>query len=107
MHPHLCREALQRQFDGREISLYGRKAVAIVTWRGMDRSIGFHQNECLMPTSPAQNQEPSPRSGPDRDRGSQLLAHFSQATAEGEQALALQGRPRSNEGLVHYRTTSW
>jgi hypothetical protein len=35
------------------------------------------------------------------------LAQFSQATAEGEQALALQGRQRSNEGLVHYRTTSW
>jgi hypothetical protein len=73
----------------------------------MDRSIGFHQNEYLMPTSPAQNQEPSPRSGPDREQGSQLLAQFSQATAEGEQALVLQGRQRSNEGLVHYRTTSW
>jgi|688.fasta_scaffold307948_2 hypothetical protein len=75
----------------------------------MDRSIGFHQNECLMPASPAQNQEPSPRSrsGPERERGSHLLAHFSQATAEGQQALALQGRQRSNEGLVHYRTTSW
>ena len=73
----------------------------------MDRSIGFHQNEYLMPTSPAQNQEPSPRSGPDRELGSQVLAHFSQATAEGEQSLALQGRQHSNEGLVHYRTTSW
>jgi len=73
----------------------------------MDRSIGFHQNECLMPTSPAQNQEPSPRSGPDREQGSQLLAQFSQATAEGEQALAVQGQHRFVEGLVHYRTTSW
>ena len=60
-----------------------------------------------MPASPAQNQERSPRSGPERERGSHLLAHFSQATAEGQQALALQGRQRSNEGLVHYRTTSW
>ena len=73
----------------------------------MDRSIGFHQNKRLMPTSPARNQEPSPRSRPDRERGSQLLAHFSQATAEGEQALALQGPQRFKEGLVHYRTTSW
>jgi hypothetical protein len=36
-----------------------------------------------------------------------LFTQFSQATAEGEQALAVQGQHRSIEGLVHYRTTSW
>jgi len=73
----------------------------------MDRSIGFQQLRNPMAASPAQNQDPSPRSGPELERGEGLFTQFSQATAEGEQALAVQGQHRLIEGLVHYRTTSW
>jgi hypothetical protein len=73
----------------------------------MNRSIGFHQLGNPMAASPAQNQDPSPRSGPELERREYLFTQFSQATAEGEQALAVQGQYRSIEGFVHYRTTSW
>ena len=61
-----------------------------------------------MSLRPSHHQEPSlPTSRENVEPGQVVLTQFTQATAEGESAVALRGRSNSHQTLVQYRTTTW